>query len=163
MAKKGVKKKGKGKKKRKKIAWKSIRVPEEIHAWLKRNATAQEKAMHHVIRDLIFQRGKQFRDIDKLTWYAFKLINGYVMWKQTLAMKELVDEDKMRTFEEYLKLQRNKFMITIEQIESRLGISLNYLKDTLEKVDEPLKGRDVAKLNDAVKASVEKILMKLAE
>jgi len=167
MAKKGVKKKGvskkEGKKKRKRIAWKNIRVPEELHSWLKRNSTIQEKAMHKVIRDLILERGKQLRDIDKLTWYSFKLINGYAMWKQTYSIVSSLPEKEQKRFYGVEKAQREKLLNTIEQIEARLNIDLSDLREMIDNVNDKLTGKEISKLNDAFKRAMEKILMKLAE
>jgi len=85
--------------KRKKIIWKTIKVPKEVHTALKTKAKRENVAMHKVvvsamlasevkdISEVAEKVSLKAKDIDRAVWYNLKLVNGIAMYKQLLKLK----------------------------------------------------------------------------
>jgi len=161
--------------KRKKTVWKSIKVPSEVHTFIKVKAKRENVAMHKVIvsaalasevKDISEVAEKislKAKNIDKAIWYNLKLVNGIAMYKQLLKLKGKVSGAYVTAMDEYRVEQRKKLSNTINQIEKRLKVDLDEVRDAIEELEERYDNKVTMKLNDAVKKAMFAIINKVVE
>jgi len=153
-----------------KIKWKTIKVPEQVHTVLKAKAKSGDMAIHKVIvsailaaedKDLADAATKlpvSAKNVDKAVWYCLKLVNGIAMYKQALKISEMIDAAESEQIAMYVKGQREKLMNTIQQIEKRLKVDMADVVEAVEEMEENGDGKIVAKLNDVVKKAMLRII-----
>jgi len=161
--------------KRKKTIWKSVKIPSEVHTFLKVKAKRENVAMHKVIlstalmseiKDISEVAEKvslKAKDIDKAIWYNLKLVNGIAMYKQLLKLRGKISGAYTTEMNEYRLEQRKKLMRTIEQIEKRLKVDLTEIQELIEKLELNYDNKVTMKLNDAVKKAMFQIINKVVE
>jgi len=159
--------------KRKKIVWKTVKVPEQLHTVLKAKARKSKQAMHKVIvsailmaedRDLAEAAEKlpaSAKNIDKAVWYCLKLVNGIAMYKQALRISTMIDAAEGEQILAYTRGQREKLMNTIDQIEKRLKVDLTEVIEKIEEMEESTHGKAIKNLNDVVKKAMFQIITKV--
>jgi len=161
--------------KKKKTVWKSIKVPSEVHTFLKAKAKRENVAMHKVIvsaalasevkdiSELAEKVSLKAKNIDKAVWYNLKLVNGIAMYKQLLKLKGKLSGAYTTEMDEYRLEQRRKLMRTIEQIEKRLKVDLTDVQELIEELELNYDNKITMKLNDAVKKAMFAIINKVVE
>lgn len=153
-----------------KIVWKTIKVPEQVHMVLKAKSKSGNMAIHKVIVSAILSAESgdlaeaaeklplSAKNVDKAVWYCLKLVNGIAMYKQALRISSMIDAAESEQIHLYVKGQREKLMNTIEQIEKRLKVDLDEVRDAIEEMEQNGDGKTVAKLNDVVKKAMLRII-----
>jgi len=159
--------------KRKKTVWKSIKVPSEVHTFLKVKAKRENVAMHKVIvsaalasevKDISEVAEKvslKAKNVDRAVWYNLKLVNGIAMYKQLLKLKGKVSGVYTTEMDEYRAEQRKKLFNTINQIEKRLKVDLTEIQELIEELELNYDNKITMKLNDAVKKAMFAIINKV--
>lgn len=158
---------------KKKIVWKNVKVPEEVHTALKQKAKQENTAMHKVIAsallaaenvDLAEASGKLLaasKNVDKALWYCLKLVNGIAMYKQALKISNMIDAAEGEQIAEYTKSQYEKLMNTLDQIEKRLRVDMDEVRDAIKEMEGSIDGKTTAKLNGTVKKAMLGIINKV--
>jgi len=144
----------------------TVRVPVWLRDDLKRVANAMNVPMWKVIHTAIEKKGLEFieetirkgviaeKKLDKAMWYAFKLINSIAYLKKTVELYKdgLIEEEDV-------KAELNATMRTLAQIEERLGVDVENVREAIEKFLNNPNGKTTANLNDNVKLAVVRIIM----
>lgn len=137
--------------------WRSIKIPAYLHEKIKslasRAHTHQYKVIEQAVNNFELYLRRPYRKselprIDKASWYIFKLAQSVGAFKENNSK------------ENYDRLLR-----TIMQIEKRLEIELNELKDVVARVNPERKKQltsiDKMDLNGATKIAIADIILKL--
>jgi len=163
----------------KKKVWKTIKLPQEIYELLIAMKREKGKAFWKIIAEAITESEEKattevvekmagkVKELDKAIWYSFKLVNGMAMYKQTVSLADAYNtygnEFGDVLVKEYVKDQKEKFTKTVSQIEKRLNVDLTGVLNAIEEVEEDLRGKTVARLNDEVKKAMIKIIARVVE
>jgi len=157
-------------KKGKKIVWKTVKVPKELHKVLKSKAQETNQPIHGLITSLIIASEDEdlasasvslkgsAKNIDKAIWYCLKLTNGIGMHKQALRISNLIDAAEGDQIKQLVENSREKLMQTIDQIENRLKVDLSDVVEAIEEIEENGDGKTIAKLNETVKKAMFRII-----
>jgi len=125
--------------------WQIIRVPEPLFSKLKELSEKEGIAYHHIISRLLEKQEPKVdeKQLDRVAWYIVKLSMSIG------RLKEMpVDANLAKTLK------------TIMQIEERLSVDLQGLKEEVKKLPELMDTQVIIKVNELLKEAIKQMIVK---
>jgi len=150
----------------------SIMIPAHVHDKISELALKNNLKKYEVIEKLLDgYKLKLYEKLDlnperlnKYAWYIFKLVNSILVIKNLILIKIKVFQGLEELVEPLINPEIQsaieKLEETIEQIESRLCIKLNWVRTAVEDFVRNPGVKNIQKLNDTVVKIIEDLMVK---